>query len=271
MKLILGSRGSDLALTQTHGVRNALVEAFPDLEVVVEVIQTTGDKNLEMDLARPGSLDKGLFTKQLEVAILEGKVDAAVHSLKDLPVDLPAGLVLGAVSKREDPRDLLISKHAGGLDGLPQGATVGTSSARRKAILSHLRPDLNIVPYRGNVPTRLRKLKESDEIDATVLAAAGVQRLQITMPDGIHSTIVEELLPAPGQGALGIECREGDASTLALLAALHDSDTADCVHAERDLLKRLGGGCAAPLGALATKTERGVVTRSFYLSAPQSQ
>jgi len=249
--LILGTRGSDLALAQARAVRDQLALAHPQLRVDVKIIRTTGDKRLDVDLANPGPLGKGLFTKQLEEALLKGSIDAAVHSLKDLPVGLPDGLVLGAIPPRADPSDAVVSKWPGGLDGLPRGAKVATSSVRRAALLRHFRPDLVTVAMRGNVPTRLRKLADDPAIDAIVLAKAGLDRLGPVVPDGLHVAVEPRLLPAPGQGALGIECRAEDTNTLGWLAALHCPDTARCVHAERALLAIGGGGCAAPLGALA--------------------
>jgi hydroxymethylbilane synthase len=230
------------------------------------VIRTMGDDRLDVDLARPGPLAKGLFTKQLEEALVAGEVDAAVHSLKDLPVDLPEGLVLGAIPEREDPADVLVSRHGGGIGGLPSGARVATSSARREAILRNLRPDLEVVSIRGNVPTRLRKLAEDPALDALVLAMAGLRRLGFPVPPGLCVSEEPALVPAPGQGALGIECREDDANTRALLATIHHSETARCVASERNLLKGLGGGCASPVGALARIEGGRVVLRAVIFS-----
>lgn len=269
-KLVFGTRASELARAQTALVQQLLRQAHPDLPMETRIIQTEGDRNLDADLTRPDPLAKGLFTKQLEVELMEGRIDVAIHSLKDLPVGLPDGLVLGAIPEREDPSDTLVSKHPGGLAGLPEGACVATSSARRRAILGFLRPDLRIVPIRGNVPTRLRKLQADPALDATVLAQAGINRLGIGFPDTIHPTIEKELLPAPGQGALGVECRESDRETRDLLARIHHEPTAGCVHAERALLASLGGGCAVPLGALAIPSPTGPVLRSIYFGSPGS-
>jgi hydroxymethylbilane synthase len=266
---LLGTRGSDLALTQATIVRNLLQARIPDLVVETKIIKTIGDERLDIDLANPGSLDKGLFTKQLEDALLAGEIDAAVHSLKDLPVELPPGLVLGAVTERADASDVLVSKHPGGLAGLPSGANLATSSARREKLLRYLRPDLQTSAIRGNVPTRLRKLADSTALDGLVLAKAGLDRLGGgVVPKGLHVTVEPELLPAPGQGALGLECRAGDDWILQCLAAIHHAPTARCVHAERRLLQALGGGCAVPLGAHATLVNDQVVLRSIYFGEP---
>ena len=179
-------------------------------------------------------------------------IHAAVHSLKDLPTEQPPGLVLGAILERADVSDALASKHPGGWQGLPPGATVATSSLRRKNQLLLLRPDLQIVEIRGNVPTRLRKVLDDPALDALIVASAAVARLGMDIvPDGLHVTVIEEMLPAPGQGAIAVECREDDKETLSLLAAIHHEPTALCVHAERELLQRLGGGCHMPLGTRA--------------------
>lgn len=251
--LILGTRGSALALVQTRDVAARLAAAHPDLALEEKIIRTTGDRRLDVRLSEPGSLEKGLFTKELEEALLGGGIDAAVHSLKDLPTEQPEGLVLGAILERADHSDSLASKHSGGWRGLPEGAAVATSSLRRKNQLLLLRPDLTVHEIRGNVPTRLRKILENPELDALVVASAALDRLgHSVVPDGLDISVVEEMLPAPGQGAVAVECRAGDAAALALLAAIHHEPTARCVAAERDLLKSLGGGCHMPLGARAT-------------------
>lgn len=251
-EIILGTRGSDLALVQTRDVARRLGEAHPGLAVVERIIRTTGDKRLDVSLSAPGTLDKGLFTKELEEALLSGSVHAAVHSLKDLPTEQPPGLVVGAVLEREDPGDCLVSKHAGGWPALPEGAVVATSSLRRKNQLLLLRPDLRVIEIRGNVPTRLRRVLESAETDALVLARAALNRLGTgIVPEGLHVSDIAEMLPAPGQGAVAVECRADDSETLGLLAALHHEETARCVVAERDLLASLGGGCHLPLGTRA--------------------
>lgn len=267
-RLVIGTRSSALARAQTDLVVAALAAAHPGLKVEIRVIRTIGDERLDIDLASPGPLDKGLFTKQLEDALLTGEIDLAVHSLKDLPVSLPSGLVIAAIPERADPRDVLVSHHPGGLKGLPPSARVATSSARRRKILEWLRPDLEVVPVRGNVPTRLRKLAEDGLADALVLAKAGLDRLGKPVPDGLHATIEEDLLPAPGQGALGIECREDDGKTRELLAPLNHLPTARCVNAERGLLQALGGGCEIPLAAHATLQNNEIILRSIYFGQP---
>jgi hydroxymethylbilane synthase len=252
-KIILGTRGSELALVQTRETAIRLCQAHPELLVEQMIIKTTGDKRLDVSLSAPGSLEKGLFTKELEEALLRGEIHAAVHSLKDLPTELPPKLALGAILEREDDSDCLASKHDGGWQGLPQGGIVATSSLRRKNQLLLLRPDLQAAEIRGNMGTRLRKLLESETLDGLILAKAAINRLgEELIPEGIRVTVIEEMLPAPGQGAIGIECLEDDAETLRILAAIHHEDTARCVNAERDFLKNLGGGCSLPLGARAT-------------------
>ncbi len=250
--LILGTRGSELALVQTRDVAAHLGLAFPELVLEEKIIRTTGDKRLDVRLSAPGTLDKGLFTKELEEALLRQEVHAAVHSLKDLPTEQPQGLILGAILERADLTDALASKYAGGWQGLPQGATVATSSLRRKNQLLLLRPDLKIEEIRGNVPTRLRKVLENPGLAALVVASAALVRLggQI-VPEGLQVSTIDEMLPAPGQGAVAVECREDDPATRELLAAIHHEPTALCVQAERDLLRELGGGCHLPLGARA--------------------
>ncbi len=250
--LILGTRGSDLALVQTRDVAARLARAHPALALEEKIIKTTGDKRLDVSLAAPGALEKGLFTKELEDALLNGSVHAAVHSLKDLPTEQPSGLIVGAILERAAVSDALASKHAGGWKGLPPEATVATSSLRRKNQLLLLRPDLNIVEIRGNVPTRLRKVLETPALDALIVASAALERLgDSVVPYGLRVTIIEEMLPAPGQGAVAVECREADQKTRDVLAAIHHEPTALCVRAERDLLHRLGGGCHMPLGTRA--------------------
>ncbi|MFM8765045.1 MAG: hydroxymethylbilane synthase [Spartobacteria bacterium] len=252
-KIILGTRGSELALVQTRETAFRLRKAHPGLEIEERIIKTTGDKRLDVSLSAPGALEKGLFTKELEEALLRGEIHAAVHSLKDLPTELPPKLAVGAILEREDDSDCLASKHDGGWQGLPQGGIVATSSLRRKNQLLLLRPDLQTAEIRGNMGTRLRKLLECDTLDGLILAKAAINRLgQDLIPEGIRVTVIEEMLPAPGQGAIGIECLEADAETLRILAAIHHEDTARCVNAEREFLKSLGGGCSLPLGARAT-------------------
>lgn len=262
--LILGTRGSDLALTQTRLVAARLRAAHPELTVETRIIKTTGDRRLDVSLSAPGPLEKGLFTKELEEALLAREIDAAVHSLKDLPTTQPGGLTLGAILERADPSDVLVSKFPGGLAGLPGAACVATSSPRRKAQLLALRPGLRVVEIRGNVPTRLRKLAGDPSLDGLLLAKAGLDRLgHDIIPAGLHLAVLKDMLPAPGQGAIAVECREGDAPTHAALAALHHADTARCVTEERRLLQQLGGGCSLPFAALAVIENGELRVRSF--------
>jgi hydroxymethylbilane synthase len=263
-RLILGTRGSDLALAQTRIVSEKLRVALPGIEIETRIIKTTGDKRLDISLSAPGALDKGLFTKELEEAMFAGEIDAAVHSLKDLPVEQPDGLVLGAILERADPSDVLVSKFPGGLSALPQGSVVATSSPRRKSQLLHLRADLKVVEIRGNVPTRLRKLAEDPSMSGLLLAKAGLDRLGASVvPAGLEVTVIKEILPAPGQGAIAVECRAGDDRILGLLGTIHHEATAQCVRAERELLLAHGGGCHLPFGALAVIENGELSVRSF--------
>lgn len=246
---VLGTRGSRLALAQTRLAEEALQRSHPGLPLEMRVLATTGDARLDVSLSTPGVLEKGLFTKELEEALLREEIDAAVHSLKDLPVDLPPGLGLGAILPRADPSEILVSKHPGGWQGLPPRSVVGTCSLRRRNQLLGLRSDLRVVDIRGNVPTRLQKLAESRELGAVLLAKAGLDRLgNEVLPAGLQVTVAEEILPAPGQGAIAIECRSEDHATREILRSIHHEESARCVNAERELLKRLGGGCSLPLG-----------------------
>jgi len=243
----VATRGSLLALTQTGWVVDRLREANPDLTFDTLTFRTVGDTVLDRALSQIG--DKGLFTKELEAALLDGRADLAVHSLKDLPSELPDGLVLGCVPEREDPRDVVITRDGAAFADLPAGARVGTSSLRRVAQLRAQRPDLAYVPIRGNVDTRLRKLSEG-EVDALVMAAAGLHRA------GFADRITEYLdpeycLPAPGQGALGLEIRADDARIGQVVSRIHHVPTALEVMAERAVLARLEGGCQVPIAAHA--------------------
>src|SRR5215472_15453551 len=244
-RLRIGSRGSQLALWQAHHIRYLLRQRGHEVEL--EIIKTTGDKILDVALAKVGT--KGMFTKEIEEALAEGRVDLAVHSLKDLPTELSPGFEIAAVTKRENPRDVFCSKTYGGIDELPRGALVGTSSLRRQAQLKAIRPDLEIRPLRGNVDTRLRKL-EAGEYDAIILAAAGLNRLN--KMELVKQVIPAEVMcPAAGQGALGIEIRAGDTDTRQHLAFLDDADARATTTCERALLNKLGGGCQVPIGAVA--------------------
>lgn len=245
--LTFATRPSKLARWQTNWVMSALQQAWPGLECRQVVITTQGDRNLDQPLPEIGG--KGLFTQELEAELLAGKVQAAVHSLKDLPVEDPPGLAVGAIPRRADVRDVLISKDGLTLDQLPPGALVGTSSLRRTAQLRAYRPDLRVEPLRGNVDTRIRRALEG-QFDAILLAGAGVTRLGLS--EHISQWLpLEVMLPAPGQGALAVQCRSGDEQTLNYLAAIDDSQTRQAVLAERVFLAALGGGCSLPVGAYA--------------------
>ena len=247
----IASRKSQLALVQTHWVQEQLQKAFPDRTFEVHTMNTQGDKILDVALAKIG--DKGLFTKELEDGMLNGDTDFAVHSLKDLPTRLPAGLMLGCVTEREDPADALVvhEKHKDkDLASLPEGSVIGTSSLRRLAQLRHHYPQLSFKDVRGNVITRLAKL-DSGEYDALILAAAGLNRLELG--DRIHRSIPSDIsLHAVGQGALGIECREGDTEILDILKVLQHQPTTDRCDAERAFLRELEGGCQVPIGVNTT-------------------
>jgi len=241
--VVIGTRGSRLALWQAEWVRAALAQRFPGADFELAIIKTEGDKILDVPLAKVGG--KGLFVKEIEEALLHGRADLAVHSMKDMPSEIPAALAIGAVPEREIPADVLISRNGLVLKELPAGGVVGTSSLRRAAQLRHLRPDLEVVPLRGNVETRLRKL-DTERLAAVVLAAAGVKRL------GLEQRVSEYLdheamLPAVGQGALCIEIREGDARIGPMVAVLDDPATRTVVSGERAFLKRLQGGCQVPI------------------------
>lgn len=243
--LVIGTRGSKLALVQAEIVRSALLDALPGLAVRIETITTKGDAVQDRPLSQIGG--NGLFVRQIEQALLNGGIDAAVHSAKDLPSLLAPGLAIGAYMAREDPRDVLVSRNGSTLDALPTGTRVGTSSPRRACQLRALRPDLTLLDIRGNVDTRLRKLRDG-QYDAIVLAAAGLSRL------GLLSEVSEWLepsvmLPAVAQGALAIEAREGDEAVRDIVIALDDADTSTAVRAERAFLQRVGGSCALPIGA----------------------
>ena len=252
MKLIFATRPSKLARWQTQWVIRVLKEIHPGLECDEKVITTQGDKVLDKPLPEIGG--KGLFTQELEGELLNGSVHCAVHSLKDLPVENPPGLTVGCIPDRAEVRDALISARGYTLLNLPEGASVGTSSLRRAAQILSLRPDVKIQSLRGNVDTRLRKALEG-QYDAIILAGAGLMRL------GLDSHVTEWLplevmLPAPGQGALAVQCRADDEATLSLLAALENKPTRTSVTAERTFLRGLGGGCAVPVAAYATTSER---------------
>jgi hydroxymethylbilane synthase len=249
--LRIGTRGSPMALRQTAIIRDRLIAAHPELAeagaVEIVTIRTTGDRVQNRLLAEIGG--KGLFAKEIEEALLAGHVDLAVHSLKDMETWLPDGLVIACVPPRDDPRDAFLSASGASLASLPHGAKVGTASLRRQAQLLRLRPDLSIVPIRGNVNTRLRKM-EAGEVDALVLALCGLERLDLSA----HATEIlprEVMLPAVGQGALAIECRMADQIAHQLVAPLHDPISAACVAAERAMLAALDGSCRTPIAGFA--------------------
>ncbi len=245
--LRIGSRGSQLALWQANHI-SALLRGQGHT-VAITIIKTTGDKILDVPLAQVGT--KGMFTKEIEEVLAADEVDLAVHSLKDLPTELPAGFAIAAITERQDPRDAFVSQKYESVASLPQGACVGTSSLRRQAQLKAVRPDLDILPLRGNVDTRLRKMLDGD-YDAVILAAAGLERLGLT--EHIRERIDTSMMcPAAGQGALAVEIRQGDDALLQHLHFLDDKDSRDAVTCERTLLSRLGGGCQVPIGAFAER------------------
>jgi hydroxymethylbilane synthase len=254
--LRIGSRGSPLALVQAREVSRRLAAAcgYAADQIEIKVIRTTGDAIQDRPLAEAGG--KGLFTKEIEEALLSGAIDLAVHSSKDMPTLLPPGLVLSAFLPREDARDAFISRKAKTLRELPLGAVVGTASLRRQALVKRLRPDLHIVPLRGNVETRLRKL-ESGEADATLLAVAGLKRLGL-LSAATAILEIDEFVPAVGQGAIGIETRADDEATRALVGKINDADTATALAAERAFLAELDGSCRTPIGGHA-RVSAGVV------------
>jgi hydroxymethylbilane synthase len=273
--IVIATRGSALALAQANLIAAHCRAAFPELAFELKIIKTTGDKLQTVSLTQSGgTLPKGLFTKELEVALLAGHADLAVHSLKDLPTDLPAGLILAATPQRADVRDVLVYRSAGStlrgfnphtqLKEFPAGATMATSSTRRKMQLLATRPDLNLVEIRGNVATRMQKVSRMAGLDATVLALAGLTRLNFkiqpdgklvgeAVPEGLLATILglDEMLPCVGQGAIGIEIREDDERIKKICERLNHWDTFHDVTAERAFLQAMGGGCLSPVAAYA--------------------
>jgi hydroxymethylbilane synthase len=276
--IVIATRGSALALAQANFIAAQCRESFPGLCVELKIIKTTGDKMQQTSLVE-GGLPKGLFTKELEVALIDGTADMAVHSLKDLPTDVPAGLMVAATPKREDVRDVLVYRSAEfrgkpelrgfkpgmTLKDFPQEATIATCSTRRKMQLLAARPDFKIVEIRGNVPTRLQKVAERPELDATVLALAGLSRLNFkvqadgtlngdALPDGLLATVLDldVMLPCVGQGAIGVEIRADDELLAKICERLNDCDTFQSTSAERAFLRAMGGGCQSPVAAHAT-------------------
>jgi hydroxymethylbilane synthase len=245
--LQIGSRGSELALWQARWVQSSLIRKFPSLTVEIRIIKTTGDKILDSPLSKIG--DKGLFTREIENALLQNEIDLAVHSLKDLPTELPVGLTIGAICEREDVRDVFIPHPRNSVRKLldqPQRSNIATGSLRRRSQLLNLRPDFQIVEVRGNLNTRVKKLEDSDWA-GMILARAGVVRLGWERIIG-ETLDTKTMLPAVGQGALGIEIREGDTRVASYLSSLHHPSTAYAILAERALLRRLEGGCQVPIG-----------------------
>jgi hydroxymethylbilane synthase len=279
--VILGTRGSPLALGQSGWVRDRLIEATPGLAVEMQIIRTTGDAQQSAPPdAFPGApgaavSDKGIFVKEIEEALLEGRIDVAVHSLKDLPTEQPSGLVIACTPAREDPRDVLVTREGRRFEELPRGARLGTGSPRRAAQLLHARPDLVLLPVRGNVDTRVRKMKEG-QFDGVILAAAGLSRLGLLGEGRLEGAAVvvldEEIcLPAVGQGALAIEARADDSVSRAAAAAIGDLHAAAEVAAERAFLAALGGGCRVPVAALARADRGGRLRLRGLVASPDGK
>jgi hydroxymethylbilane synthase len=268
--LRIGTRGSPLALIQARMVRDALAACFADFvaEGALEIVPvvTSGDRVQDRTLTEIGG--KGLFTREIEDGLLAGTLDLAVHSMKDMPTRLPAGLLIDALLPRADARDALIAPGVTRIADLPQGAVVGTAALRRMAQLLHQRPDLTIVPFRGNVGTRLRKLREG-QADATLLAMAGLARLE--QSDVGTPIPVAEMLPAVGQGAICVECRESDTQVREMLAAINDLPTARCIRAEHALLETLDGSCRTPIAGHATLEANGMLRLASLIATPDGQ
>jgi hydroxymethylbilane synthase len=260
--ITIGTRGSELALWQTYWVKEKLLEFFPQLNINIEIIKTTGDKILDVSLSNIG--DKGLFTKELEKEMLEGNIDIAVHSLKDLPTKLPPGLMIGAVSEREDQLDAFVSEKYNSIDELPKGAIVATGSLRRKSQLLHYRNDLNITDVRGNVQTRLKRLKENNW-DGMILAYAGLHRL------GLKNLVKQVIplnimLPAVSQGVMAVEIRENDEFVKSVVSVIHDINSYYQILSERSFLRRLEGGCQVPIGAYSEIVDEDLVIEGVVAS-----
>lgn len=261
-RVIIATRESALALWQANHVRERLLALYPGVEVEILGLTTQGDRLLSSSLAKVGG--KGLFVKELEDALSAERADIAVHSMKDVPVSLPPGFAIAAMTARDDPRDAFVSNRYAQLRSLPEGSRVGTSSLRRESQLRARYPQLQVVPLRGNVLTRLRRLDEG-RYAAVILAAAGLKRLGLT---GRITAVLEpeDSLPAPGQGALGIECREGRTDLIDMLAPLNHPESEWCVRAERSASRALSGSCAVPLGAFAQQLDSGIRLRGFVAS-----
>ena len=269
---MIATRGSPLALAQAAMLRALLLRRQPVLQIDQLVIRTAGDRFLDASLANLGG--KGLFTRELDEALLAHTADLAVHSMKDMPTKMADGLVIAGVLEREDPRDVFIARAGGGPRDLPPGARVGTSSLRRAAQIRHARPDLRIVPFRGNVDTRLRKMRDG-EADATLLALAGLRRLGMAEAEGDYAGGVtlsaEEMLPAPAQGAIGIVCRADDAPMRAFIAEINHQPTLTAITAERAALEALDGSCRTPIAALATLADATLSLRVAIFTPDGSQ
>lgn len=266
-KIVIASRESALALWQAEFIKRWLIELYPQSEISILGMTTRGDQILNISLSKIGG--KGLFIKELEQAMAEGRADIAVHSMKDLPMNMPPGFALAAIAEREDPRDAFVSNHYKNLDALPAGSVVGTSSLRRESQLRARFPYLQVQPLRGNVQTRLRKLDEG-QYAAIILAAAGLKRLGLA--DRITTVLSPELsLPAVGQGALGIECLSERTDLIELMKPLHHIKTGQCVESERAMSRELGGSCQVPLGGFAEIIEGKLVLRGFVASPDGSR
>jgi hydroxymethylbilane synthase len=277
--IIIGSRKSALAVRQAEMVRCAIHAQTPHLSIEIKTFQTSGDAYLAGNLSEIGN--KGLFTKEIEQALLDGVIDIAVHSMKDVATILPDGLIIPAMLPRDDVRDTLLSPHATSISDLPQNAVLGTSSLRRAVQIKHLRPDINVVNYRGNVQRRLAKLEEG-AVDATLLAQAGLDRLAISHPFA-KPISVEEMLPAVAQGAIGMQCRSADFRIIELLEDINHDATNSCVTVERYLLRLLDGSCRTPIAAYATLNDGMINLRAMIaahdaswvkqhqISAPESE
>jgi hydroxymethylbilane synthase len=260
MKIVLGTRGSQLALAQAEIAKEVLLSSGLVEAIDIRIIKTTGDQRLDLRLNDSGkTFEKGLFTKELDQALLNEEIDLAVHSLKDLPTEPVEHLIVDAVLPREDPVDVLVSKIPGGLDALPKGSLIATGSPRRAQQITYLRPDIQVCDVRGNVPTRLEKLVRNWEWSAIILARAGLRRLQLApeqerlgfLDTNLFVTDLTSLLPAAGQGAIALECRANDSSVRAILSRINDPVSWDCVRAEREFLRLVGGGCNVPIGVYA--------------------
>jgi hydroxymethylbilane synthase len=260
VKIVVGTRGSRLALAQAKIAKDALLRSGATEVVDIRVIKTIGDQRLDLALKDSGkSFDKGLFTKELEQALLSREIDLAVHSLKDLPTEPVEHLIIDAVLPREDPVDVLVSKIPGGLNALPNGSLVATGSPRRAQQIRYCRPDIRVCEVRGNVPTRLEKLVRNQEWSALILARAGLRRLQLApeqerlsfLETSLFVTNLTGLLPAAGQGAIALQCRANDSAVRSVLGRINDPVSWDCVTAEREFLRLVGGGCSVPIGVYA--------------------